>query len=262
MSWTQEELESKARWYAGAGCVFTEDFIRKHVGADRMKAVDLTGAYVYRAEKPVPCIYVHFGAGGSWIPDLPITKHLTVSRTEAECSRMGWFMMRLDPENKYRVRAWHYHVDLSAVKLVRRPSDEEIAELHLKYRDAKQKHGKKQMAAKRVRPDDRLQRELRALDRRRFRDASILPPPNRAGQPGYIDTIGNEPRAETVLDKPRLDEYHSDSSDGLFGSDDDGPSLTRSSPAKRSAISGSDETPLEIVLRGMRAMYPPKPPPI
>lgn len=212
----QVELEKSARWFAGVGCVFAEDFIRKHVGADRMKAIDLTGAYVYRAEKPMPCIFVSFGAGGSWIPGAPITKHITINRTEAESHRMGTFMNQIDPENKYKVRTWYFHVDLYEAVVVRRPTDEEIAKLQLKYRDDK----KAGMLPRNRRPSaattpeaDRLQKELRALDRRRYTDAGILPPSERTKDASYLSVIKGEPRKIPSLAKHKLDAYHSDTSD-------------------------------------------------
>lgn len=219
MQMQQTELEKSSRWFAGTGCVFTEDFIRKHVGVERMKTIDMMGAYIYKAEKPMPCIFVCFGAGGAWIPNVPITKHITINRTEAESSRMGTFMYEIDPENKYHIRTWYFHLDLTEAKMIRRPTDDEIAKLQLKYRDSKKycvtpKNRRAAMlaATKRAEPD-RLVKEIRALDRRRYTDAGIIPPPERANDVRYLALIKGEPRKLHKIGKHKLDDYHSDTSD-------------------------------------------------
>ena len=132
----QRELEGKARWFSGIGCVFSDDFAQKHVGSARMKLLDMSGAYAWRFDlKPQPCTFVTFGAGGTWTLDLPITKQATISRTEAEMSRMSGFVMGLDPEGKFGLRTWAFHLDLKppsaggCCRMARRPSDDEIAKL-------------------------------------------------------------------------------------------------------------------------------------
>ena len=214
MACTQLELEKKARWFSGTGCVFAVDYIHKHIGLERMKNIDMMGAYIYRSEIPIPCLYICFGAGGSWMADLPITKQMSITRTVAESARMGTFMQQIDPENKYSIRSWYYHIDLSIVKQIRRPTDLEIAQLQLRYRDLKSTTPsyKKKKAVK-LSKDDRIQRELRALDRRRYNDAGILPPEERASDSEHMQAVKGEPRKEVRIGKRKLDGYRSDTSE-------------------------------------------------
>ena len=281
---TQEQIEKQARWFAGNGCVFAEDFILKHVGADRMKKINLTGAYIIKSDTPVPCMFITFGAGGSWTPDLAITKQCCVSRTEAECKRLGTFMYSMDPENKYNVRSWHYHIDLSKARVVRRPTDIEIAQLQLDYRDQKNivatnpmggagcyyssRNGgalciRKKRPTKR-KEEERLTRELRALDRRRFNDAGIHPPEERLeDEQEYMKAIKYGPRGPIDYPRRRLDGYRSDTSsekedeeeeeeeeEDLFGEEDGSSPLTRKRPRVSSGKNG--ETVLESVLKAMQ----------
>lgn len=209
----QGELEGSARWFAGVGCVFSDDFAQKHVGAARMKQLDLAGAYVWRFDRPMPCTFVAFGAGGTWTIDLPITKQFTVSRTEAEMSRMSKFVMAIDPAGKYISRTWCYHLDLKdgGCRQVRRPTDEEIAQLQLDYREEKRQTLTgvyKPMKAEAV-VGDRMVRELRALDRRRLRDANLLPPRERRSD-ALIKALKDGPRRVPKVGKRKLDSNRSD----------------------------------------------------
>jgi hypothetical protein len=213
----QEELEKTSRWFSGVGCVFTEDFIRKHVGTGRMKSIDMMGAYIFRTDA---CIFISFGAGGSWIPNAPITKHITVNRTEAEIVRMASFMTELDPDNKFGVRTWNFHVDLAQVKIARRPTDQEIGRLQLQYRDEKKfsatpkKKRAAAMAVSKKAEPERLKKEIRAIDRRRFKEAGVVPPADRiSADPSYLASIKGDPRKVHKIDKRKLDDYHSDTSD-------------------------------------------------
>lgn len=209
----QRELESSSRWFSGIGCVFSDDFAQKHVGAVRMKQLDLSGAYVWRFDRPTSCTFVTFGAGGTWTFDLPITKQYTVSRTEAEMSRMSKFVMAIDPAGKYISRTWNYHLDLKdgGCRQMRRPTDEEIAQLQLDYREDRRQTltgAFKPMRQEAV-VGERMARELRALDRRRLRDANILPPIERRGEV-VIKALRDGPRRILRPGKRKLDTYRSD----------------------------------------------------
>lgn len=67
-------MERMARYYVGVGVVFADDFIQKNIGPERMKLLDLTGAYVIRMDSPTACIFITFGAGGCFIPDSPVAQ--------------------------------------------------------------------------------------------------------------------------------------------------------------------------------------------
>ena len=209
----QERVERDARWFVGVGCVFADDFIKKHIGGDRMKLLSLSGAYVFRMARPVPCIFISFGAGGAWVQDCPVTKQCFVPRSDAESFATGAFMLAIDPDNKFGIRTWCYHVDLAEAQVIHKPTDTEIAQLQMDYRDDKIKR-KKPMASS---PEERMQRELRALDRRRYNAAGILPPDDRLRDDAanYIEVMRQGPR-RGIRPGKKLDGYRSDSSEEEF----------------------------------------------
>ena len=190
--YNQSEIESFAKWYVGVGCVFSEEFLKSRVGAEKMRSVDLTGAYVIRVGGIKPCMFVTFGASGAWVVGLPVMKMPSVRMTDAEQMKLGLFMKEVDPTGEFGVRTWTFHVELGSANVVRRPTDGEICDLHLKYRESKRpatKKGKKRVVE--VDPDAG-KRELRALDRRRFKDAGIWPPAERATDE-YMKHLKNGP---------------------------------------------------------------------
>lgn len=217
----QIELESMARYFVGTGVVFADDFIQKNIGPEKMKRLSIFGAYVIKMSEPTPCLFISFGAGVGFIANSPVAKLRMVSKTEAEHLYLSYLIEEVDPENKYQLRAHLYHLDLAHGAIIRRPSDEEIANLQLRYRDSK-KPPKKSIgrrrftiksigrpnATKTSRPAERLARELRALDRRRFSEAGIVPPPERAEQ---LAIIKDGPRrGGWKIKMNKLDTYRSD----------------------------------------------------
>jgi hypothetical protein len=104
---------------------------------------------------------------------------------------------------------------------VQRPSDEDIANLQLRYRDSKNPKrtnsrpanhfnakGFLKRTIKPVSSKNRLTRELRALDRRRLLEGGILPPPERQTQ---LAVIKGGPRTGNRIKLNKIDSYRSDS---------------------------------------------------
>lgn len=227
----QLELENSARYFVGIGLVFANDFINKNIGAEKMKKLSLFGAYVIKMNEPIPCLFISFGAGGSFIPNSPVSKVLAVSKTEAEHMYLAWLIKDIDPENKYQLRAYQYHLDLAHGSIIKRPTDEDIANMHLRYRDGKNPPkkvgGKSRFTVKsmskqatntvisRRNRDERFARELRALDRRRFMETGIVPPPERSKQ---LAIIKDGPRRGGLKVKfNKLDSYRSDTDEEDIG---------------------------------------------
>jgi hypothetical protein len=224
---TQTYVEKKARYYIGSGVVFADDFINKNIGAEKMKELCLFGAYVIRMVDPVPCLFITFGAGGCFVLDYPVAKTMSVSKTEAEQVHLSWFISEADPVGKYNIRSNRYHLDLAHGAIIKRPSDEDIAQLQLNYRDWKTpkknrtvKHRfsaksllNKPKARQEVTPQDRILRELRALDRRRLLEGGIVPPPERAQ---HMAVLKNGPRRSGWKIKAnKLDSYRSDTDEEI-----------------------------------------------
>jgi hypothetical protein len=210
----QFELEKRVRYYIGHGVVFTDDFIKKNIGVDKMKTINMDGSYIIKIQKPTPCIFITFGAGGSFVIDSPVCKIMSVSRSQAEVFKMGSFVGRIDPENKYGIHINVFHIDMkeSHAAFVKRPTDIEIAQLQLNHRDFKYRNIKGRGCVKRgiKRKDDRLTRELRALDRRRYHEAGILPPPERRDSIEIIKD-GRPRTGGWIIKKNKIDVYRSDS---------------------------------------------------
>jgi hypothetical protein len=260
----QGELEGSARWFTGVGCVFSDDFAQKHVGAARMKQLDLAGSYVWRFDRPTPCTFVSFGAGGTWTLDLPITKQYTVSRTEAEMSRVGKFVNALDPSSKYIARTWCYHLDLKdgGCRQMRRPTDEEVAQLQLDFREEKRQTltGPYKPLKRETVAGERMARELRALDRRRMRDANLLPPKDRRSEV-LVKALKDGPRRMPKFGKRKLDVYRSDTDEEevktwndqppppppsygvLFGEGEDEEEEEKESSEEEADVRSEDEKP-------------------
>lgn len=230
---TQIELEKRARYYMGVGLVFADDFIQKNIGTEKMKTLGLSGAYVIRIREPMPCLFITFGAGGSFVLDYPVARVFSVSKTEAEQVKLSWFIREVDPDNKYNLRIYYYHIDLAHGSIIKRPSDEDIAKLQLDYRDFKiskppNSDGLKRLVIrkKRVVESDRLHRELRALDRRRLIEAGVLPPIERGGEQKLPTLKGGPRRNDWKIKLNKLDSYRSDTDEevesrDLFGEDSD-----------------------------------------
>ena len=246
----QVEVEETARWYSGIGCVFSDDFAQKHVGAQRMKELDMQGAYVYHFDEPHPCFYVTFGAGGSWTFDLPVAKQMTVSRTEAEGSRLSQFVGALDPDNRFGLRPWNFHLDLSRAKKVRKPTDEEISRMHLEYRDDKKTNAAKRRTPMKTTDEERMEREIRALDRRRFRDAGLVPPHDRCPNEAAMHKLREGPNRMPCFSKTKMDGYRSDTSEEEY------KTWNARSPIRCAAIGLFDDEDVEVDEEGNERVKP------
>jgi len=183
---TQQELEQKARYIVATGLYFSDDFFVQSVSKELMTELDMTGAYVIRMKKPLPSTFITFGASPGFIADAPCTRYVWVTRTEAENMAIANFMEAINPKREYPIKVVQHHIDLvtSEGVVVRRPTDEEIAMLHIRFREYRY-GGSLSGSCKR-----RMERELRALDRRRFRDANIAPPPERASFMKKLEKFG------------------------------------------------------------------------
>jgi hypothetical protein len=262
VGFTQIETEQRARWFIGSGCVFADDFIKNNIGAEKLKGVDMTGSYIIHMDKPVPCTFITFGAAGTWVPNSAITKQTAVTRTEAEAVKIGQFMFAIDPNNEYGIRAHVYHIDLSAGKILRRPTDDEIARLHLSYRDQKLPQSAKNKAkgagAGTTGAGTKKERELRALDRRRLTDAGILPPPERSTNSKKKEEISDDEDEclPTVIVEEQQEEVEEEEPSELVPGviDDIKEVEVTECPKKRLRSEKTDESTLERVLKEMQVL--------
>jgi len=272
----QQELEKDAGFYIGFGIILTQRMVDR-LGL-KMDDQILMGSYVFDMSVPVQCKFFCFGAGGRFVTKTsPISKYKIVTRTTAECTAFCAFIRKVDPEDKMKLVSSLYHIDLTGAKavLVRRPPDDEIATLHMKYRDFNRQKGYVVITG----AQQRMARELRALDRRRWMEGGIEPPPDRKG--GLGESLWRGPRTTSKGDQYMSDKECDD--DDLFGdeedsdgeSDDDddmtvdggaaeidetvAPPITKKLPKKRKCrnskhpSSASAQPPLERVLTQMRA---------
>jgi len=148
------------RYLLGQGIIFAEDFFNRALSESQMRHADLTGALVVRVARPVPAIVVMFGAGNCWLDDNPCRACRYHTNTDAEVVAFSNFIAAIDPEKKSGFASSLVHVDLrdSGGKVIRRPTEEENAILHLRFRGLD------------VTPE-RVRREIRAAQRR------FMPPP-------------------------------------------------------------------------------------
>lgn len=268
---TQEYLEKNSRWFSHSGFLVSDSIIASKFGKDGMSEEALFGAYVYHFDKPSPCVFVSFGAGGTWIPNFPAARQFTISTSNAEQDRITDFIWYIDADGKYSIRARQYHIDLHECTCVRRPSDEEIANMHLRYNEelANKKlpssggpkkitasttissvmRGLKRQRRKRNSPlknPPDVTTELRALDRRRLHDCDLQPPEERSNIPHWMESI----RTTSSYSKEEMDEDDEDDEE--------------SSPTKKRKKTGASSSGgiLERVLKSMqprrRSLHQPK----
>jgi hypothetical protein len=193
-----------ARFLVAPGILFSDEFLKMNVPNDVMKSIDLTGAYVFHTTEPIPCTLFCFGIGlSSADGDGPIVRFRSVARSEAEQQWAYNFSTSIDPHNKFNLRSFSYHIDLTHTTLIRKPTDEEVATIHIKFRNSKSNSTSQQ----------KMQRELRALDRRRLHEAGVQPPADRP-----LPSV--EPRHITIKRGVLYEKYHSDSSDEYEGEDE------------------------------------------
>lgn len=272
----QLELEKDAGVYIGHGIILTERMTER-IGL-KMDDPLLVGAYVFDIKVPVDCKFFCFGAAGRFIPKgTPICKYRVVNRTVAECTAFCAFLRHIDPEDKMKLTSSLYHIDLALAKatISKRPTDEDIASLHMKYRDFNRQKGYVVVTG----AQQRVARELRALDRRRWLEGDIEPPAERKKALG--DSLWRGPRSVTKGDQYLSDKeededlfggYETESSgdddeeaatiDGGAAEIDDviAPPVTKKAPKRkrgrttdRQKTSAAFQPPLERVLMQMRA---------
>lgn len=154
---TQVDVEREAGWFLGTGIALEISFLKNDVDPSIMSRLDLSGAYVFQSDRT---LLFTFGAGGSWVPKRNISRMFSVSSSQKEDDHLRKFMQTIDPHDKYKLRTWYFHVDLEKSRVVRRPTDEEIARLNTKF-------------------GSKLGHALKELDERREHCARICPPPGR-----------------------------------------------------------------------------------
>jgi hypothetical protein len=257
---TLESTVDSARYYVGSGVVLADDFMSRALTPEQLAEVDTSGAMVWRLEKPVRCMFFAYGMSGAFIPNVPVSRVCHITRTEAEQAAMSNFVMVVDPHNKYGIRVCQYVIDLkeSGARLVKRPTDDDIAHLSIRFKNysrgptsankrkklhlAMAERAKRVPDAKRKAADDRMRHELCALDRRRYVDCGIIPPESRAdnlkrivasakrGEPDLTEsesesviptTTAVHPIESLSVVPPTLTNTPAKASENLFGSDDE-----------------------------------------
>lgn len=166
---TQLEVEAGARYITCSAIMVAEDFFTQVLGPDRLKSINLEGVYVIKLTKPAPVFVFFCGASAAWIPDTPGFAYKWVYQTPPEQMRMATLLGDIS-NHEFPCRAGLCHIDMKdgGAVVLRRPTDEEIAAIHVK-RKAK----------------GSLEKEIAALDKRRLADAGIYPPPER-NTPKYL----------------------------------------------------------------------------
>lgn len=204
MSEDQLTKEKNARYIMAIGLMFSDDFFANAMTPEDLARVDMTGAYVIKVQKPACGMFIFFGAGFACIPDLPYAPYNWVCRTETEALAMGNFMAQVDREGLYRLRCTLYHIDMKEAEasIVKRPTDVEIAQMHIRAHSGD------------INNTAKIKRQLRALDRRRYR-AGIMPPPDRMDNLKFIKELPRRFRA-----KGPIDPYKSASDDEDARADD------------------------------------------
>lgn len=146
------------RYVVACGILLADDYFTKVMTPDQLARVDMTGAWIVRIRKPRPCLFITFGAGGSFLPGEPCVLYTWISRSMSEQVALGAFMNDISPPNvrPSNLRVMCYHIDLVEAQgqIIRRPTDEEIARMDLHARSL---------------PGDerRVAREVRAVGKRR-----------------------------------------------------------------------------------------------
>lgn len=188
---TQQELAESAQYIIGVGLMIADDLLA-HVGKERLSKVDTKAAYIVRITKPIPAWFFLYGIGINLLPPGGCTKIKGINKTFAEQWGLSCMMRELDPNNEYKLRAEHMLIDLKATegRIVQIPKDDDIARLHIMCQQAHaaapaktardplfdtRRPGKRPPITEEV----KIRRGLRALDRRRYMDAGLVPPPER-----------------------------------------------------------------------------------
>jgi hypothetical protein len=198
---TQQMLATNARYVIGYGILLADDFLAKVVPREDFEKVNTKAAYIVRIRKPQPAWFFLYGISISFVPHGPVEKegenHTLdgcgkigiISRTLAENWALSNLMYAVDKENKYKVRVEYVLIDLKETEGVIKqiPKDEDVVRLHWAYQLAHAAVAKKPYNKIDEKPsthaekkmDMKMRRGLRTLDRRRWTEAGLVPPPER-----------------------------------------------------------------------------------
>jgi hypothetical protein len=127
-----DEAAKKIRYVIKQGFVVADDVVRRVMSAEA--SFSFTGIWLFRLKKPVACVFVSVGSNGAMLDGGSgmgvITEKLT-SPTKEENYALHAAMLAFDPEYKLRLRSNWVFIDLEAVegRLIRRPTEQEIAAL-------------------------------------------------------------------------------------------------------------------------------------
>lgn len=218
---TQEDLVSKARYVMGTGLMLGEDFIAQ-IGKEVMSKIDTTAAYVIKITKPMPAWFFLYGAAITALPPCGCCKIRPIAESYAERWAMGNLITMIDPDSKYRLRKELMFIDMRASGglILHAPSDSDIAKLHVDCQLSKSSADKPKRppptlwqsraeqqkilhARKRhVDIEKRMREELRCLDRRRYTEAGLVPPPSRIHNLKDIqNSIDNKSSFDPTIDE-------------------------------------------------------------
>lgn len=128
------------RYIYKRGFIVADDVVRRAMGGGELP---MTGAWLFRLRKPVPCVFVSVGHGGIMLPDtgVCVIGETWNAETKDELFSLHRLMSSFDPDFKLKLRSQWMLVDLVAAegRVLKRPSDIEIARLSTERKDTKDK---------------------------------------------------------------------------------------------------------------------------
>jgi hypothetical protein len=121
----------RLRYIYKFGFVVADDVVRKALSGDT--ATSLTGSWVIRLKKPVPCVFVSIGFGGVMLPNtgLCVVSSGFNGVTKEERMALHRLMVLFDPDFSLKLHSQWVLVDLDETQgtVVRRPTSHEVATL-------------------------------------------------------------------------------------------------------------------------------------
>lgn len=215
---TQLQLAQSARYVVGVGLLIADDFLAHAVTKEQLSNINTKAAYIIRIKKPMPAWFFSFGIGIALIPEGGVGKIRCPAKSAAESWGNGHLMLELDMTNKFKLRTDYIIIDLKETegRIVQIPTDEDIVKLHWLYQEAcaanpgpkkkkKQQHGEELTITEKT----KMKRGLRAIDRRRWAEAGLVPPPDRYADLKKIQAALNAKSEHdpTIDDDGDEDEY-------------------------------------------------------
>ena len=250
---TQLHLAQTARYFVGTGLFLADDFLAR-IDAEKLRKANTKAAYIVRINKPVPAWFFVFGIGVAMAPDCGgccKAKYLYSCpvRTTAECWGLGQLMLDLDFEHQYGLCTERVFIDLKEAqgRIVQIPKDEDVVRLHWAFQEANSNQDKKKKASSTV-SDEKMRRGLRALDKRRWVEAGLVPPPERYSDLKKIQASAKKTEYEeyTEDEGDQQEEEETTKSGGthdvikdLFGEQEPDEAACCSSEGKESAASSA-----------------------